>query len=143
MNGVLAILSSNADSNQRSGRKTSASGPQRSARLCASNEAIIICVLGGRYRLLVLGMTSGSSREVRPMSGADGKMRRTSLRTACTVVYRELNKSGMWESNVKRTIVHLFEVRVGRGACRPKRVEDFLPQTTANVPVHRKEVYHE
>jgi hypothetical protein len=60
-----------------------------------------------------------------------------------SIVYRELNKSGVWEGNVKRTIIHLFEVRVGRRARRSKRVEDFLPQTTAHVAVHRKEVYHE
>jgi predicted RNA-binding Zn ribbon-like protein len=45
-------------------------------------------------------------------------------------------------SDVRRTIIHLFEVRVGRGACRPKRVENFLPQTTAHVAVHRKQVDH-
>ena len=76
------------------------------------------------------------------MSGADGKMRRTSLRTACTIVYRELNERRVWESNVKRTVIHLLEVRVGRGARRSKRVEDFLSQTTTHVAVHRKEVYH-
>ncbi len=41
---------------------------------------------------------------------------------------------------VKRTVIHLLEVCVGRGACRPKRVEDFLPQTTAHIAMHREEV---
>lgn len=45
----------------------------------------MICVLGGRYSWVVLGMTSGSLTEVRATSGADVKRRRVSLSTACTV----------------------------------------------------------
>jgi len=85
MNGVLVILSRRAGSNHRSGRKASASGPHRSGRLCVRREAIMICVLGGRYSWVVLGMTSGSLSEVRPTSGADVKRRRVSLSTASTV----------------------------------------------------------
>jgi hypothetical protein len=47
----------------------------------------MICVLGGRYSLFVVGMTSGWLTEVRPTNGADVKRRRVSLSTADTVTY--------------------------------------------------------
>jgi hypothetical protein len=143
MNGVLATFSSSAGSDHRSGRNASASGPHRSARLCARSEDIIICVLGGRYRLpaLVFGMMSGSSQEVRATSGADGKMRRVSLRTACTVYnIRSATKSVV--SHAKRTVSHRFEICVGGSACRPKRFEDFFPQAATHVRMQREEVHH-
>ena len=42
-----------------------------------------------------------------------------------------------------RTVVHRFEIGVGGGAGRPKRLEDFVPQAAAHVGMQRKEVYHE
>lgn len=91
--------------------------------------------------MLVLGITSGPSREVRATSGADGKRRRVSLSTECTVAYTHQSvtqsKSTINEG-IKRTVVHLFEAFVGGGACWAKSLKDFSPQTTTYIGIKRK-----
>jgi hypothetical protein len=98
----------------------------------------MICVLGGRYNLFVLGMTRGSSRDVRATRGAEEKSRRVSLSTECTAgyIYQSSNAyKDTQDVSRKRTVIHIFEVLVGGCACETKSVDDFFPQTMTHIGV--------